>query len=137
MDKKGKSLSGSKLAPFQKISVFFIVMINSSVIAPYLKTLSMETVNVIILVFIVSVSGYTICLIVGHFLWKRMDLITTFVFTGGMRNIAVGVVVASTYFPPKVAMPVVFGMLFQQVLASQFSKVLEKYQEKFYPNNES
>src|SRR5690606_2105957 len=136
---KGKIVKslGSKLAPFQKISVFFIVMINSSVIAPYLKTLSMETVNVIILVFIVSVSGYTFCLIVGHFLWKRMGLITTFVFTGGMRNIAVGVVVASTYFPPKVAMPVLFGMLFQQVLASQFSKVLEKYQEKFYPNNES
>lgn len=85
---------------------------------------------------VVSLSGYTFCLIIGHFIWKRMDLITTFVFTGGMRNIAVGVVVASTYFPPKVVLPVVFGMLFQQVLASQFSKVLEKYQEKFFPKVE-
>ncbi|WP_419958884.1 hypothetical protein [Psychrobacillus sp. BM2] len=51
---------------------------------------------------------------------------TTLVFTGGMRNIASGVIVATTYFPSKVAMPVVFGMLFQQVLASVFSKVLQK-----------
>ena len=43
-----------------------------------------------------------------------------------MRNIAVGVIVATTYFPCKVAMPVVFGMLFQQVLASVFSKMVTK-----------
>lgn len=45
------------------------------------------------------------------------------VFNAGMRNIAVGVVLATTYFPSKVAMPVVFGMLFQQVLASVFYKI--------------
>lgn len=136
---KGKIVKslGSKLAPFQKISVFLIVMINSSVVAPYLKNLSIETVSIIILVFFVSISGYTFCLIIGHLLWKRLDLTKTFVFTGGMRNIAVGVVIASTYFPPKVVMPVVFGMLFQQVLASQFSKVLEKYEKKFFSNIES
>ena len=52
----------------------------------------------------------------------------TLVFTGGMRNIALGVIIATTYFPSKVAMPVVFGMLFQQVLASVFSKVIQKVQ---------
>ncbi|NLY79442.1 MAG: bile acid:sodium symporter family protein [Lysinibacillus sp.] len=127
---------GKPLAPFQKISLFLIVMINSSVIALYIKNITWEIFGIILVVLVVSLSGYTFCLIIGHFIWKRMDLITTFVFTGGMRNIAVGVVVASTYFPPKVVLPVVFGMLFQQVLASQFSKVLEKYQEKFFPKVE-
>lgn len=135
---KGKIVGswGKPLAPFQKISVFLIVMINSSVIAPYIKNITWEIFGIILAVLVVSLSGYTLCLIIGHFLWKRMDLITTFVFTGGMRNIAVGVVIASTYFPPKVVLPVVFGMLFQQVLASQFSKVLEKYQKKFFPKVE-
>lgn len=127
---------GKPLAPFQKICLFLIVMINSSVIALYIKNITWEIFGIILVVLVVSLSGYTFCLIIGHFIWKRMDLITTFVFTGGMRNIAVGVVVASTYFPPKVVLPVVFGMLFQQVLASQFSKVLEKYQEKFFPKVE-
>ncbi|MGN5455214.1 MAG: bile acid:sodium symporter family protein, partial [Candidatus Kurthia intestinigallinarum] len=30
------------------------------------------------------------------------------------------------YFPAKVAMPVVFGMLFQQILASVFNKLNER-----------
>lgn len=125
---KGLALT---LAPFQKISIFLIVLINSSVIAPYLKNITWHIFGIIVLVFFVAVSGYVICLLVGHFVWKRTDLISTFVFTGGMRNIAIGVVVASTYFPAKVVMPVVFGMLFQQVLASQFTKILDKYKEKY------
>lgn len=122
---------GKTLAPFQKISVFFIVGINASIIAPYVKNITWEIAGVIGVVFIISVSGYALCLVVGHILWKDPHIVTTFVFTGGMRNIAVGVVIASSYFPSKVVMPVVFGMLFQQVLASQFSRIIEKYKEKY------
>ncbi|MED3662186.1 bile acid:sodium symporter family protein [Ureibacillus sp. FSL K6-8385] len=136
VNEKGNAHFVAKLnrvfAPFQKISLFLIVFINSSVIAPYLKHITWEIFEIILLVLVISLSGYTLCLIIGHFLWKKIDLITTFVFTGGMRNIAVGVVIAGTYFPSKVVLPVVFGMLFQQILASQFSKALEKYQERFH-----
>ncbi|MEK4231058.1 bile acid:sodium symporter family protein [Solibacillus sp. FSL H8-0538] len=126
---------GKTLAPFSKISLFLIVMINSSVIAPYVKNISWETLGVILVVFLLAVSGYAMCLLIGHILWKKdASIITTFIFTGGMRNIAVGVVVASTYFPSKVVMPVVFGMLFQQILASQFSRILEKYKAKYAPD---
>ena len=121
---------GKTLAPFSKLSLFGIVMINSSAIAPYVKNLTWELVGVILVVFVLAVSGYAICLIIGHFLLKEVDVITTFVFTGGMRNIAVGVVIATTYFPAKTVMPVVFGMLFQQVLASFFSQVMGKYRMK-------
>lgn len=118
---------GKKLAPFSKLSLFGIVMINSSAIAPYVKNITWELVGVIVVVFALAVSGYAICLIIGHFVLKESDIITTFVFTGGMRNIAVGVVIATTYFPAKTVMPVVFGMLFQQILASFFSRVMGKY----------
>ncbi|HWJ77350.1 MAG TPA: bile acid:sodium symporter family protein [Niallia sp.] len=121
---------GKKLAPFQKLSLFLIVMINSSVIAPYIKNISWELVAIIFVVLFISISGYAFCLIIGQFLWKDASIITSVVFTGGMRNIATGVVVATTYFPSKVVMPVVFCMLFQQVLASQFSRIIEKYREK-------
>ncbi|MDM5335470.1 bile acid:sodium symporter family protein [Ureibacillus composti] len=122
---------GKKLAPFQKLSLFLIVMINSSVIAPYIKNISWELVAIIFVVLFISISGYAFCLIIGQFLWKDASIITSVVFTGGMRNIATGVVVATTYFPSKVVMPVVFCMLFQQVLASQFSRIIEKYRDKF------
>lgn len=130
---KGRVEKGlaATLAPFQKISVFLIVLINSNVIAPYLKNITWHIFEIIMLVLAVAISGYAICLVLGHFLWKKYDFVTTFVFTGGMRNIAIGVVVASTYFPGKVVMPVVFGMLFQQVLASQFSRILSWYEKKY------
>lgn len=134
---KGKIVDtlGKPLAPFQKICIFLIIMINSSAIAPYFQSITWEIIWIIAVVFIVAVSGYALCLIIGHLMWKDVSIITTFVFTGGMRNIAVGVVIATTYFPSKVVMPVVFGMLFQQVLAAQFSKILEKYKEKVLPSS--
>lgn len=121
---------GKKLAPFSKVSLFSIVMINSSAIAPYIKHFSWELVGVIVVVFVLAVSGYALCLVLGHILWRDISIITMFVFTGGMRNIAVGVVIATTFFPAKTVMPVVFGMLFQQVLASFYSKIVEQYQLK-------
>lgn len=119
---------GKKLAPFSKLSLFGVIMINSSAIAPYLKEFTWELIGVILMVFLITVSGYVFSMLLGRKLLKDPSITTTFVFIGGMRNIAVGVIIATTYFPPKVAMPVVFGMLFQQVLASLFSKVLEKKQ---------
>ena len=121
---------GKKLAPFSKIALFLIVMINSNIIAPYIKNMSWELARIIVIVFIVAISGYILWLLIGHFIWKDPTLVSTLVFTGGMRNIAVGIVIASSYFPPRVALPVVFGMLFQQVIASQFSRIVEKYREK-------
>lgn len=122
---------GKKLAPFSKMSLFGIILINSSIIAPFVKNITWDVVHIILVVLVIAVSGYTLCLIFGHFLWKDASIVTSVVFTGGMRNIAMGVVIASTYFPAKVVMPVVFGMLFQQLLASLFSRILEKYKSKF------
>ncbi|WP_102691566.1 bile acid:sodium symporter family protein [Rummeliibacillus pycnus] len=115
---------GKKLAPFSKLSLLTVIMINSSAIAPFLKDLDLHLVGVLLLVFTISVSGYVFALLIGRFIIRNYHQMTTLVFTGGMRNIAIGVIVATTYFPSKVAMPIVFGMLFQQVLASLFSKVI-------------
>lgn len=127
---------GKTLAPFQKLSIFLIVAINSSTVAPFLKNITWEIVWIIMVVLLIAVCGYMMCLVIGHLFFKDYGIIATVVFTGGMRNIAVGVVIASTYFPAKVVMPVVFGMLFQQVLASQFSRVMEKYRGLFLSNEE-
>lgn len=115
------------LAPFAKLCVFLVVAINSSSIAPFLKEVNWNLVAVILLVFMLAVTGYLFALLIGRYFLKNYEHTAAFLFTGGMRNIALGVVVATTYFPSKVAMPVVFGMLFQQVLASIFSKLLPKF----------
>lgn len=117
---------GKYLAPLSKLSLFGVIMINSSAVAPYLKDINLELIGVIFIVLFLSISGYLFAMLLGRFIWKDSSIFTSFVFTVGMRNIAVGVIVATSYFPSKVAMPVVFGMLFQQVLASFFSKMIQK-----------
>lgn len=126
---KGKipSKLSPKLAPFSKLSLFGIVAINGSAVAPYVQKFTWELVGIVGMVFFLAASGYAAALALSHIIWKNPEISSTFMFMGGMRNIAVGVVIATSYFPPKVAMPVVFGMLFQQVLASLYSKVADKY----------
>ncbi|MEK4081339.1 bile acid:sodium symporter family protein [Solibacillus sp. FSL W7-1472] len=128
---KGKLFEqyGKPMSLVSKLCLFGIIMINSSVIAPYVKTIDLELAKVIAVVLFLAVSGYVFSLVLGRLLWKSEADQATFVFNGGMRNIAVGVVIATTYFPSKVAMPVVFGMLFQQVLASIFYKIIQKNSE--------
>lgn len=115
--------TGKKLAPINKICVFLVVGINSSAIAPFLKTMNWELASVLLLVLFIAVTGYLFAYMIGRFFLKNNGQTIAFLYTGGMRNITLGVVVATTYFPTKVAMPVVFGMLFQQALASLFSKL--------------
>lgn len=128
---KGKLFEqyGKPMSLISKLCLFAIIMINSSAIAPYVKTIDWELAKVIAVVLFLAVSGYVLSLVLGRLFWKSEADQATFVFNGGMRNIAVGVVIATTYFPSKVAMPVVFGMLFQQVLASIFYKIIRKTSE--------
>ena len=120
-------LLGPKLSPLSKLSIFAIVLINSSVIAPYLKNFDLDLLKVIAGVLLLSASGYAFALLIGEKVWKgRPDISVMFVFNGGMRNIALGVVIATVYFPAKVAVPVVCGMLFQQILSAVFGKVIER-----------
>ena len=56
--------------------------------------------------------------------------IVAIVYTGGMRNISAGAVLAISFFPPAVAVPVVIGMLFQQVLAALFGYLLHRFELK-------
>ncbi|MER2113912.1 MAG: bile acid:sodium symporter family protein [Solibacillus isronensis] len=125
---KGKLFEqyGKPMSLISKLCLFAIIMINSCAIAPYVKTIDWELAKVIAVVLFLAVSGYILSLVLGRLFWKSEADQATFVFNGGMRNIAVGVVIATTYFPSKVAMPVVFGMLFQQVLASIFYKIIRK-----------
>lgn len=123
-----KDTLGKQLAPFSKLSLLLIIMINGSVIAPYLQNFSWEIIGILLLVLFITLSAYAFALVTGHYLLEEPSIVTTFTYNVGMRNISVGVVIATAYFPPKVAMPVVFCMLFQQLIASFASRGMIRYQ---------
>ncbi|GAA3326097.1 hypothetical protein GCM10020331_060620 [Ectobacillus funiculus] len=106
-------------------------MINSSIIAPHLSHIDGKLILIAVVVFGIASSGYLFSwLISSLFLSGGRDDTVTLVFTGGMRNISAGAVLAVSYFPAPVAVPVVIGMLFQQVLASLYGYMIHKVYAK-------
>ncbi|WP_163540041.1 bile acid:sodium symporter family protein [Gracilibacillus sp. YIM 98692] len=115
-----------RLAPFSKIALSLVIMINSSAVAPYLKDIDWHLIRVACVMFFIAGTGYLLTWIAAHLLKRDRIDVTALTFSGGMRNISAGAVIAVQYFPGPVAVPVVIGMLFQQVLASIYSKFLNR-----------
>lgn len=122
-----KQTLGPKLAPFTKLGMGAVVGINGAVVAPYLSHVSGKLMSVALLVVFLAAVGYGLGWGISRLMkWER-DVSVSMMFNGGMRNISGGAVLAIAYFSPPVAIPVVIGMLFQQMLASLFGAMADKY----------
>jgi BASS family bile acid:Na+ symporter len=132
---KVKTVWGPRLAPFTKIGLFVVVAINSSVVAPYLREVNGKLITIIIVAFICATLGYLLGWAASRMMkWER-DVTVALTFNSGMRNLSAGAVLAISFFPPPVALPVIAGMLFQQLLAAIYGFSLEKkYRLKNQPN---
>ncbi|MFB6499294.1 bile acid:sodium symporter family protein [Bacillus haynesii] len=117
-------------APFSKIGLAAVVAINSSVVAPYLKNVDLKFLTIAVTVFLVAFTGYLTAWLIGRLMKRPQEEIVALIFTGGMRNISAGAVLATGFFPPQVAVPVVIGMLFQQVLAALFGHLIARSELK-------
>ncbi len=117
----------ARLSPFAKIAMGFVVMLNGAVVAPYLLDINLKLVGIATIVFLVAFSGYLFAFFTGKLFKQDKETVTAMMFTGGMRNISAGAVLAVSYFPAAVAVPVVLGMLFQQVLASIYGFAIKIY----------
>jgi predicted Na+-dependent transporter len=134
---KIKDQLGARLAPLSKISLGFVVMLNGAVVAPYLRDINLKLVSITVTVFMIALTGYLFSFLIGRLFKGGRDNVISLTFTGGMRNISAGAVIAISYFPAAVAVPVVVGMLFQQVLASLNGHFLNRYYDKKVERQES
>ena len=115
------------LTPLTKFGLGFVVMLNGAVIAPYIKEeMDIKLLFVGLTVLLVAISGYLISFYIAKMTGHNKESIVSMTFSGGMRNISAGAVLATAYFPPSAAVPVVLGMLFQQLCATLFGKILNK-----------
>lgn len=109
---------GPRLNPFSKLFMAVVVAINGSVVAPYLADFNWKLAGLAAIIIFLASLGYALSYFIARLLgWNEADQVAL-VFNGGMRNISAGAVLAVSYFPPPVAVPVVLGMVFQQMLAS-------------------
>lgn len=128
---KEKAISWNKrLAPFTKLGLAAVVGINSSVVAPYLRQVDAKFFQVTITVFFIALSGYFFAWMLGVVTKRSKEETISIIYSGGMRNISAGAVLAVGFFPPPVAVPVVVGMLFQQILAAFYGYLLHLVYDK-------
>ncbi|SDM82330.1 Predicted Na+-dependent transporter [Paenibacillus sp. yr247] len=123
---KVKETVGPRIAPFSKIGLAVVIAINSAVVAPYFTRIDGRLVLTAFVIVLIVSFGYVLGWLMSKwFKWDR-NIMVTMVFNCGMRNNSAGAVLAISYFPPPVAIPVIIGMLFQQLLASIFGQLLCK-----------
>ncbi|GEB32374.1 MULTISPECIES: bile acid:sodium symporter family protein [Brevibacillus] len=128
-----KQTLAPKLSPFSKLGMGVVVAINSSMVSNYFQAWDAKLFGMAVLVLLLAILGYLLGWWMARlFGWER-DVIVALTFNSGMRNISAGAVMAITYFPATVALPVVLGMLFQQTLASTFGKFLDVVEKRPQP----
>lgn len=101
-------------------------MINGSLVAPFIYDFDRQLALVIISVLGLSITAYGIGYLGGRLTRLSEADFTAVFFSSGMRNIGAGSGLAAIFFPPAVVLPVIVGTLFQQILAAQMSRILQK-----------
>lgn len=118
-----KSLGG----PTSKIGLFLVIMINSAVVMPQITWDISILKTLIITLFIVS-AGFFVGYLGSFALKERtQSIILTMIYNVGIRNNACGLVIALTYFPPRVAIPMTLSILYQQPLATIISHLYKRF----------
>lgn len=114
----------SRLAPFSKLALIFVVASNSSGVAPYVRHMNQERVEVAVFMFLLAAGGYASGLVIGRLFRQDRETQISMMYGAGMRNISTGAVIATTSFPGEVLFPVLIATLFQQMLAALYGKMI-------------
>lgn len=117
-----KSIGGAT----SKVALFLVILINSAVVIPQITWDISILKTLLVALFVVSASFFVGYL--GSFALKERteSIILTMIFNVGIRNNACGLVIALTYFPPRVAVPMTLSILYQQPLATIVSHVYRR-----------
>ncbi len=107
------------LKPFSKIGLFFIIVINTSNVAERLiADASWLYLPIALTCALLAVIGYPLAHYLGKIAGIALEDRKSVTFAVSMRNISSALVLAIAYFPPETALPVIFGIVFQQTICA-------------------
>lgn len=119
--------AASTLAPFSKLSLIFVILVNGAVVSPYLQNLNGTIIFIGFIILLISSLGYWIGLFIARLLRWDKTIAISLMYNNGMRNNGAGAALAAAFFPPAAAFPIVVAILFQQFLASIFGRLAHYY----------
>jgi len=117
---KGKipSLLVPALKPLSKLFLIAVIAINASRVSASVTSFEPVFLFLAFACFVLSFMGFLVGALTGKITaLDRGDRVST-MYAVGLRNISAALVLALEFFPARVAIPVLMGILFQQTLAS-------------------
>jgi len=110
-----------------KLALFIIMIFNASLVSPDFNW-SLDTIKLMGVVLVMVISGYALGYAGSLCISKcPRDMTMAMIYSVGMRNISCGLVIAITYFPPTVAVPIILGMIFQQPIAATIPNIFKYF----------
>ncbi|TWH47940.1 bile acid:sodium symporter family protein [Sporomusa sp. KB1] len=130
--------TGGKTAAFakgiggltSKLALFIVIFFNGAFVSPAIH-LSWDIIQMIAVALIMVVSAYALGYVGSLCVPNRSrDITMAMIYSVGMRNATCGLVIAITYFPPAVAVPIALLMLFQQPIAATIPTIFKYLDDK-------
>jgi len=109
-----------------KICLYLVVLFNAASISGNLELVSDKIVQLAVTLFVFMVVGYLLHFGISRCFAKDLETRIAVAYTGGIRNYTVGVVLATTFFTPIVAFPILLAMLLQHPIAMLFNLFFKK-----------
>lgn len=119
------------LKPISKIFLLIVIMINTSQVAE--RLIAEASISYVYMAFVslaVAAFGYVVGYLFSRlFHFDRKDSVSI-TFATAMRNVSAALVLAIDYLPPEGALPVIFGILFQQSTSAIAGNILFKKKDE-------
>jgi len=117
----------AKLAPLSKMCILLVIFINGGNIRQFFPPVDWYLMGIMLSIAVLAVLGYLFSWGLAKWVKLSDDDAKAVVFSGGMRNMSTGVIIAVAYFPPAAAIPMVTGIFFQQMVCAAIAKLIERY----------
>lgn len=113
------------LKPFSKIALTLIVIINTAQVSDQLMAnLSASYIGIALCSLVLAISSYPLASALARLFHFERGEVVSLTFSISMRNISAALVLAIRYFSPAAALPVIFGIVFQQSTAALMASLL-------------
>ena len=123
------------LKPFTKVAIFILMAINASQLTePFFSTISPSLLPIIIGCLLFTFVGFSLARLLAHATKLNRDQSVSLMFASGLRNINAALVLAIDFFSPAVAIPVMLGIFFQQIMSAVSATILLGKERKIPQN---
>ena len=110
-----------------KIAFFTVIFINAAIVGPSISW-DIATLKIVLITMLLVGAGYFTGFLGSYLLRDRSKETTlAMIYCVGLRNISFGLVLALTFFPPPVAVPITMFILYQQPFAAVIPYLFQKF----------